>query len=146
MKNCSKCKESKDISEFQKEKTGKVSSICKVCKRILYKDWEKRNPEKRKAIHDKYYNNKKDEIRWKSIKEKYGLTKKEYDKMLIEQNYCCKICGSKESKHKNTDNLLVDHCHKTLKVRGLLCNSCNTVLGFINDRIDVVDNIKKYLS
>jgi len=40
---------------------------------------------------------------------------------------------------------LVDHCHVTGKYRGLLCNRCNTSLGFVNDDIELLENMVKYL-
>lgn len=59
---------------------------------------------------------------------KYGLTPEDYDRMLERQDNSCKICKRSCSSGKK---LAVDHCHNTGKVRGLLCASCNTRLGFI---------------
>lgn len=58
--------------------------------------------------------------------------------MEEEQQGKCGIC--KESK-----KLFVDHCHKTRKVRGLLCSKCNLIIGQLNDSVEVGKNLVKYL-
>lgn len=57
-----------------------------------------------------------------SLKFQYNFTLEEYDKLIEEQNGLCGICGGINS---NGRRLYVDHDHKTGKVRGLLCNTCN---------------------
>jgi hypothetical protein len=49
-KTCTKCNETKSISEFNKQKTSKygVTSICKVCKTELSKNWRLNNPDRHK--------------------------------------------------------------------------------------------------
>ena len=42
--------------------------------------------------------------------------------------------------------LYVDHCHKTGKIRGLLCNSCNTALGLLKDDISLFKRSIDYLN
>jgi hypothetical protein len=59
---------------------------------------------------------------------KYGITLEEWKQMLERQGNACAICGDREAK------LVIDHSHKTNKVRGLLCNHCNTGLGMFKDR------------
>ena len=79
-----------------------------------------------------------------NLKHRYNISVDDYNKMLEEQNHCCKICGEHSS--NNTKNkLYVDHSHKTGKVRGLLCNKCNTALGLLGDSIDVLSNSTSYL-
>lgn len=62
---------------------------------------------------------------------KYGVSKKDYDNMLKNQDYKCKICRQVNIINKRT--LDVDHCHKTNKIRGLLCQKCNRGIGLLND-------------
>lgn len=140
-KLCSRCKEEKEITEYYLSK-GRYSSACKSCKSNMYKDWEKRNPEKRKEIHERHYEKT---ARWHVLKYKYGITKEDYEKMLLLQNGKCAICGTTNSRHNKSNNLLVDHCHDSLKVRGLLCNRCNTTLGLVNDNIDILSKMIDYL-
>lgn len=58
------------------------------------------------------------------LKLRYGVTHVDYQRMLQEQGGVCAICGNPPGNRK----LAVDHCHETLKVRGLLCHTCNTAL------------------
>lgn len=50
----------------------------------------------------------------------------------------CVICGS-------SGPLVVDHCHKTNKVRGILCNHCNLALGHFKDDTDLLEYARIYL-
>lgn len=71
---------------------------------------------------------------------RYGITVDQYKEMLEKQKNLCAIC--KKSKE---EKLSVDHCHKTKKVRGLLCGSCNRGLGMFMDDIDLLRNAIEYL-
>ena len=61
----------------------------------------------------------------------YGLTPKDYARMLSEQNNRCALCSCEESRSffGKTYTLCVDHDHKTLKPRKLLCARCNYAVG-----------------
>ena len=80
---------------------------------------------------------------------KYGLSPGEYDQMLEEQQWACAICRRPHKKRPSRKwgraQLAVDHDHRTGKVRGLLCNPCNTALGFLNDSVAVLRLAAEYL-
>jgi len=59
-------------------------------------------------------------------------------KDIVETITECVICGS-------TEKLVVDHCHITNKVRGMLCNHCNRGLGHFKDNIESLEKAIKYL-
>ena len=117
IKQCSKCLESKPSDEFYLEsriKSG-LSSQCKECQ-------AKKRERQRSTGYIRYYH----------LYRRYGITKEEYELMLSKQDSKCAICGSKDSKYfSRSKYLVVDHCHKTGKIRGLLCAPCNTLLGNI---------------
>lgn len=69
----------------------------------------------------------------------YGLSEKHFRVLLESQNYECAICG------KPDRSLVVDHNHKTGKVRGLLCNPCNTGIGLLQDSVEVIRRAEGYL-
>ena len=68
-----------------------------------------------------------------NLKKKYGLSTNAYKALVESQNYRCKICRKYCFNAKNRVALFVDHNHKTGKIRGLLCHSCNVLLGFADD-------------
>lgn len=78
------------------------------------------------------------------IADTYGLTEAEYWDLYGAQDGKCYICGTyRPSDHKK---LSVDHCHKTGRIRGLLCQRCNRdVLGHFRDEIDAFRRGAEYL-
>lgn len=81
---------------------------------------------------------------------RYNLTKTEYNKLYQKQNSQCDICGCLCENYFDESALsreifYVDHCHKTGKVRGLLCSKCNSMIGFCDDNIEILLSGIKYL-
>lgn len=83
------------------------------------------------------------ETRNRHLKANYGISLDVYNSMLIQQKGKCYICGVHESKVKKA--LHVDHCHKTKKVRKLLCHKCNFAIGLLKDNIKLVKGVLNYL-
>lgn len=75
----------------------------------------------------------------KGLLKSYGLTLEGYDAMVLERQNKCDICSSEVVK------LVVDHCHTTNKVRGLLCSQCNVMLGMAKDSIENLRRAIEYL-
>lgn len=86
----------------------------------------------------------------------YNLTIEEYENKLRKQNYQCEICKDVVSTQNSavTSGLRVDHDHACCSgtgkscgncLRGLLCNNCNTVLGFFSDDIERFESAIEYL-
>lgn len=88
------------------------------------------------AVKQRFISNhetNKEKARWSIIKHKYGITKQQWYAIHDQQKQCCKICQRHESEFQY--KLVVDHCHKTGKIRGLLCNKCNLVMGTIDNPV-----------
>lgn len=85
------------------------------------------------------------EFRDKKKLEYYGLTFDEYMGMISAQKNRCAICGEKQPLHINNGELNIDHDHNTGKVRGLLCNYCNTGIGMMKDNVVSMKNAIKYI-
>jgi hypothetical protein len=118
--------------------------------------YRREHPEKKREAERKYrrehpevsrkYNLEHKEQRaindWKArLKKFYGIDSEEYDSVFKKQGGVCAICG----KPPNGKKLSVDHDHNTNKVRGLLCYSCNSGLGFFVDSRPNLQNALIYL-
>jgi hypothetical protein len=81
------------------------------------------------------------------LKRLYKISYKDYEEMLDKQDHKCKICKKDgflmKSCHKM--RLVVDHCHKSGNVRGLLCHNCNRALGLLEDSEEVLLRAVEYL-
>lgn len=128
MKKCSKCNIKKELSCFAKRSANKSGhrGQCKQC------DQEYRN-KNQDAIREYHYQNR------------YGISLEDYNKKLKEQNFSCAICGSFHVEHERMKTLVVDHCHTTGKVRGLLCHPCNVALGAVKEKEEILMACISYL-
>lgn len=129
---CTKCKTEKSLDNFYPDKS-KLSGYRRECKNCLKMRPIKRNVES---------------VRNATLKYKYGISQKRYEEMFLKQRGECAICSSPFSNTRTASRLSVDHCHKTKKVRGLLCHSCNMGLGAFKDDVrrirKAVTYLKKY--
>ena len=130
MKICARCKIPKNLNEFYVSPKGKVFYICLTCSKERRKEWRKNNPEKYRA-----------QRRRKRLKISYKITTTIYEKMLTDQNGKCAICGKTKNQTQSGKEIPfgIDHCHKTGQIRGLLCNKCNSAIGFFEDRIPYME-------
>jgi len=84
------------------------------------------------------------------IKYRYGITKYQYLEKLNSQKGLCFICENPETVIDKRNNVLkklsVDHCHKTGKIRELLCNSCNLAIARLEENLHLLDKMKAYLN
>ncbi|MFG2798996.1 endonuclease VII domain-containing protein [Streptomyces pseudovenezuelae] len=69
---------------------------------------------------------------------KYGITEARRDEMVASQMGLCVICLKAPAVH-------VDHCHKTGRVRGVLCFNCNSGLGLLGDDPEAMYRAADYL-
>ena len=76
-------------------------------------------------------------------RQKYNLEPEAKARMLLAQNNKCQICGYVFG--QKTGDIKVDHCHKTNIVRGLLCNGCNSGIGFFKENIKSLEGAIAYL-
>jgi hypothetical protein len=71
---------------------------------------------------------------------KYGLTAEEYQQLLASQKGRCRGCRTTDPGPKGWH---IDHCHDTGRVRCLLCNRCNTVLGLCDEDPAILGQLTK---
>lgn len=112
------------------------------------------NPEKWKKRYEKEYQQslQRHKIRGEDrgrieVFRLYKITQDIYDNMYKSQNGLCKICNKPETRQRNGKvmNLVVDHCHNSNSVRGLLCHKCNCLIGYANDDKDILEMAIIYL-
>ena len=123
-KKCSRCGETKSVSEFSLTPAKNYRNTCKSCRSLEHSGFSGRQ---------------------RKLKKKYGITHDDYLAMLEEQDGCCLGCGAR-AEDQPYGVLDVDHNHKTGKVRGLLCNPCNRLLGLAGDSPKVLSRLLSYLS
>jgi hypothetical protein len=137
---------------WDKEKQREHRSLHKEEKQKYDRQYYSNHKEKKKEEQKKYRSLHKEEIkkqdherhkRYRRDLAKYGITLKEYESILIAQNYKCKICGKHVSELNRS--LFVDHDHNTGKIRGLLCQYCNSAIGYFNDDGNILLNAIDYL-
>jgi hypothetical protein len=146
---CTRCGEWKPLEDFYKHKKTKSgrNSHCKACenKRSAgfratdrFKEWEseyKQTDRAKTAIRRSR--------RKADLKKKYGMSPDDYEAMLKKQNGVCAVCGRVDP--KPTHCLSVDHDHKTGATRELLCSTCNTILGFVDDNLEWLQKLMDYV-
>lgn len=141
MKQCYHCKSLYPLPDFSKDvsKNDGKSIYCRSClRRKLKKNRDNFDYKvKRQASRYKY----KQQEREYAIKYRYRLTVEQRDELFKKQNECCAICKT----NQDTRGFSVDHCHKTGKIRGLLCNKCNTGLGMFGDNKENLKQAIEYL-
>ena len=74
---------------------------------------------------------------------KYGISKEHAIKLQSVSH--CEICGVELTKSVGNDGRVIDHCHETKKVRGVLCNRCNRGLGFFQDNQEIIQQALLYI-
>ena len=109
MKTCNKCNTEKELTEF-----------------YFRKDLNKHRPSCKECFSTQVAHNK------------YNITQETLDKLYVEADNKCQICGDTQCAgvdHKSSKYrpLVIDHNHETGKVRGILCNWCNSALGHFKD-------------
>lgn len=77
----------------------------------------------------------------------YGISREEWEAMYARQGGRCFICLGEgfTMKADHEAKLMVDHCHSTGKVRGLLCHNCNRALGLLQDDKQAIKRALEYL-
>lgn len=121
-KTCRKCGVSSEEAEFKKDRR-----FCKECWRI----------EHRRRMR-KYRESNAEDVKSKRLQRRYGITLEDYEEMIEEQDHSCAVCGRERE-------LVVDHCHISDEVRGLLCKPCNTAIGSLEDDPRIIYSAVRYV-
>ena len=134
---CHKCLKDLDTSFFSKNNNSSrgYHYKCKPCHNKYVREiWYTKNQKKQVKASENYKRTHRFEI----LSTKYNIPIDEVRDKFLKSNGLCVIC-------KREKKLVLDHCHRTNKIRGFICNKCNTALGMIEDNIQTAKNIVKYL-
>ena len=138
-RKCKTCGEVKDFCEFPfNDKKGYKDDIrphCNECRRVYERESYHTHKHKRPYVYE--------EDRDRKLKKAYGISYQEYLVMLGDQNGCCAICATDDTGKRKA--FAVDHCHKSGKIRGLLCGLCNTAIGSLKDDIEIMERAINYV-
>lgn len=118
-KTCSRCSRELSADEFpisRKVKGGR-SSWCKDCHAEYAAHKWRSDPKYIARLRNSQY------------RRKFGITLEQYEAMLVDQGGTCYVC----KQPPNGRRLAVDHCHRTGRIRRLLCIECNRALGAVED-------------
>ena len=133
-----------------------LENTIKKDRKDYFRNYAKKNSKKRSeaskewlAQHPNYQKNRmknsknKEKHAHSMRKYRYGITKEEYNNLLLSQSNKCAIC---EIKFGNGIKIVVDHNHKTDKVRGLLCSNCNFAIGLVKEDVKVLSSAISYIN
>jgi len=123
---CADCGETKLLDAFPKNRNTSDghAQYCKPCHNARSRDTRERLYGGGRHYH---------------LKRRYGIGADEVDALLEAQGGVCAICGREPARPH------VDHCHRTGRVRGILCGPCNQGLGQFQDNVEVMDAAAAYL-
>jgi Recombination endonuclease VII len=160
MKRCRHCGELKPLDDFYAEKSGRHGKRpeCKACTAARRREWYERNrdreiarvrawqqanPERLKATRERNRGRHNVKMRELHLRNKFGLTPKEYEHILKRQDGVCALC---ERQPTPGISLHVDHDHGTGEVRGLLCMRCNNGLGLFGEDPSLLRRAARYVT
>jgi hypothetical protein len=76
---------------------------------------------------------------------KHGISMEQV--LVWEQRTRCAICGKPQEHYAGKGkSACLDHCHTTGKIRGVLCHSCNIILGAAKDNPHILSACIDYLA
>lgn len=155
LRKCIKCLREKPRSEFYRQPRRKdgLFPYCRQCSNRQSTLWRQNNPDKDKVIRQRTAAKHPFGPRASQMKSNYGLDREQYESMLREQDGKCAIpsCGktliSRFAAKQNSPKFVacVDHDHSNGRVRGLLCNRCNYVVGCVEKHSSIVVDARRYL-
>jgi hypothetical protein len=140
-KTCTKCQGHLPHSDFSPNGGNKpgLRSRCRSCR----SQHEKGNPSSESRLARRRVNFRpspkaKREYAPDEPLYRRGLPDHEYNQMVTNQDDKCAIC-------KSVTKLVVDHCHTSGDIRGLLCGPCNRGIGMFRDSTENLEEAIRYL-
>ena len=126
----------------QDETTGQIKWRCTGCDQWLCSEYFTKASRAKSGLS----NLCKECQKWRMKLCNYGITKQQYDAIFHQQGGVCAVCGCTPDSDRCTHgHLVVDHCHGTGIVRGLLCSRCNSTIGGSMDNVATLESLIRYI-
>ncbi|MEY4507941.1 MAG: Pectobacterium phage [Pseudomonadota bacterium] len=97
-----------------------------------------------------WYHKNREKVTDRRLQRAYGITLKQAREMLASQGGVCAICKNlledQACAGKSRRGTVIDHCHETGLVRGVLCSLCNKGLGHFSDNPEFLGAAISYLA
>lgn len=106
--------------------------------------WEQENPDIVSAQRARGRIRKMNAQLNRELRFHYAITRDNFEAAMTAQGGVCMICGEHVTTSR-VKRLVVDHCHISGALRGLLCHRCNCGLGYFKDDIERVKLAARYL-
>jgi hypothetical protein len=147
-KLCKDCNTEKPISEYHGHKGARdrLQAFCKPCCRQRNIAWRERNPHKLVEYQRNRAPRPASVRRDQQLRREYGIDQNRYNELLDQQHGRCAICKEVPAPISGKRiALVVDHCHETNRIRGLLCTNCNVAIGHMKDDVERLRAAISYL-
>jgi len=105
--------------------------------------YNKNNKDKVNLRHKEYRKNNPLIFKKIDLRRYHNITVEQYDEQLNKQDGKCAICHRPQEDFKK--RFCVDHDHVTNKIRGILCDNCNLILGHANDDTNILSGAIQYI-
>jgi hypothetical protein len=110
---CRRCKTPKPAAEFHRRGEGHMRrKLCVQCRAEVDPRSSHRSQNPESKLRERLA--------------RYRITPDQYRAILAAQGGKCAMCHTPPTEKRTFH---VDHCHESGRVRGVLCNVCNTQLG-----------------
>jgi hypothetical protein len=144
-KTCGKCKKHRNLTSFVKDakRQDGLYPYCRDCQRQYASQWYQTNRDRELEKNRKRQRTPqaRRQKRESHLQKCYGITVVEYETRRRRQRGLCLICRRYFGR-----KLVVDHDHRTGRVRGLLCIGCNSDIRLFERGTRMVNRIVKYLA
>jgi hypothetical protein len=131
---CKSCTNARRKQWYEKNRDREIARV---------RAWQQANPQRVQAWRKKNRDRLNKQVRQIHLRNKFGLTVQQYDRILERQGGVCALCAASPTPGIS---LHVDHDHGTGDIRGLLCVRCNNALGLFREDPALLKRAARYVT
>lgn len=149
VKLCRKCGRPGAFHKQARCKDG-LQTRCVTCVRAELKSWREKNPERHRMADARWKSENLPRVREfcrRARTKSIGWSNERFAALWTAQSGCCSICRipMTDKPGMGRTSPCRDHCHTTGKARGLICSGCNTAIGYMRDKPELLRLAAEYL-